>query len=81
MAEGIKTTWDDVSKKTVEIRGFTSCGQSARRNGRSNIDIICPFCNDRVTTYKWSLCGGGKRCGCGALFGSLGDAYKKLEEK
>ena len=38
--------------------------------------IECPFCFAEVKAYLWSLCGGGKNCGCGALFGSHGNAYK-----
>jgi hypothetical protein len=37
--------------------------------GRSRFDTFCPFCDERVTIYVWSMSGGGKKCpGCGSLF-------------
>jgi len=45
--------------------------------GRSTVDLRCPFCEARVTAYKWSLAGGGKRCTCGAKFTSLGTSVKR----
>ena len=42
----------------------------------SNISYFyCPFCGDEVKAYVWSICGGGKRCDCGALFGAHGVGY------
>jgi hypothetical protein len=46
--------------------------------GRSYCYITCPFCGERVRAYVWSLAGGGKRCPCGALHGSLGQSHKKV---
>jgi hypothetical protein len=40
--------------------------------GRSTLDIECPFCSTVTTAYLWSLAGGGKKCGCGALHTSRG---------
>jgi hypothetical protein len=34
-----------------------------------------------VKAYLWSLSGCGKRCSCGALFYSLGTAWKRLPEQ
>ena len=48
--------------------------------GRSRVIFNCPFCTNKVTAYMWSLCGGGKRCDCGAIFGSGGTGYR-LKEK
>ena len=45
--------------------------------GRSYCTITCPFCGAQVRAYIWSLCGGGKRCPCGTLHGSMGQTYKK----
>lgn len=35
-------------------------------------DIRCPFCNNVVRAYHWSLAGGGKLCTCGAKHNSFG---------
>ena len=62
----------------VETRDFAiEGGRSAP--GRSTVVILCPYCNAHVTAYLWSLAGGGKRCECGALFGSTGNAYQWRE--
>jgi len=46
-------------------------------HGKTRVTIECPFCEEYVTAYVWSLCGGGKRCTkCKALFGSFGLAYQ-----
>lgn len=37
--------------------------------GKSRVWLRCPFCKGTVEAYVWSLCGGGKRCDCGALAG------------
>ncbi len=47
--------------------------------GTSYCYIKCPFCGDRVKTYIWSISGGGKRCDCGALFDSRGNAFHLTE--
>ena len=44
--------------------------------GRSTEWIVCPFCYEHVETYIWSRCGGGKKCGCGAML-CRATAYKK----
>lgn len=36
--------------------------------------FACPFCDTSVKAYVWSLAGGGKRCGCGAMFSYYGGA-------
>lgn len=45
---------------------YTVVGEMSRSNGRSSIDIQCPFCLAVIEAYLWSLAGGGKRCTCGA---------------
>jgi hypothetical protein len=73
-----KTTFRDIA--TAESRDYErSATYSAV--GRSYCYITCPFCRERVKVYIWSLAGGGKRCPCGALHGSLGATYKKAETK
>ncbi|MDD3236828.1 MAG: hypothetical protein PHV37_01865 [Candidatus Gastranaerophilales bacterium] len=37
-------------------------------HGRSTIILNCPFCNNKVEAYKWSISGCGKKCSCGAKF-------------
>lgn len=59
----------------VEAREYTIAGTYSKDNGRTEVDIICPFCGERITARTWSLAGGGKRCTCGALFGSRGMAW------
>ncbi len=59
----------------VEARPYTVLAVHSRESGRTEVDIRCPFCRSTVTARKWSLAGGGKRCVCGALFGSTGSAY------
>jgi hypothetical protein len=47
--------------------------------GRSHHRAACPFCNQMMTIYIWSLRGGGKRCtnaDCKAMLGSTGTAFK-----
>ena len=43
-----------------------------QRFGRGTVKIVCPFCDDHVTAYVWSLNGGGKKCSCGALHTGMG---------
>lgn len=38
--------------------------------GRTSEMVVCPFCFTHTLTYRWSRCGGGKRCQCGAMLGS-----------
>lgn len=66
-------TWAETGGPGVERRTYETRGGSSR-NGRSTVVIVCPWCTAHVTAYLWSLAGGGKRCDCGALFGSTGTA-------
>lgn len=36
-------------------------------NSRVHELVRCPFCEAEVWTHRWSRCGSGKRCACGAL--------------
>lgn len=70
--------WDGVFKGLeaglIEGRPYSVLSRTDRV-GRSSVDARCPFCKTRRTIFIWSLCGGGHRCTCGALFGSEGTAY------
>lgn len=39
-----------------------------RSDGRTAVDIECPYCERVARAYVWSLAGSGKRCECGARF-------------
>lgn len=73
-----KTTFSD-ARNGAEHRTFT-----VHRTGLEYPSSIiwyfrCPWCDHEIKAYLWSLAGGGKRCLCGAIFGSTG-GYK-LPEK
>lgn len=73
-----KTTWVDKGSPDCEEKDYAAY-EGKKEHGKSTMIIVCPYCESHVTAYKWSLCAGGKRCGCGALFGSRGIAYKLKE--
>lgn len=61
-------------ERAIEHRTYRAVpGES--RMGRSTIIVPCPFCKRPIVAYIWSIAGGGKRCDCGALFATGGDAY------
>lgn len=72
------TTHADMSRPECLVLPYRVV-RMAPAMGRTSIDIVCPFCLSVVTAYTWSLAGGGKRCGCGALLGWRGRAYKMPE--
>jgi hypothetical protein len=49
--------------------------------GRSRIVFYCPFCDERVEAYTWSLAGSGKRCLCGAMHYRDGSLLRKPGDK
>lgn len=49
-------------------------------SGRTYCYITCPFCQAQVKAFIWSLCGGGKKCDCGAKHGGFGLTYKPIIE-
>lgn len=53
---------------------YSTAGRS--EIGKSAVHIECPFCRAVSTAYLWSLAGSGKRCSCGAMFTSYGEAYQ-----
>ena len=68
--------FEDVFKQSDVIDSREYVELSERREfGTSRVILRCPFCGRRVVAYIWSMAGGGKRCECGAIFGSLGQAH------
>lgn len=50
-----------------EMRKFKVLRKTSRPNGRTSIDIRCPFCKTVVEAFVMSLAGCGKRCECGVI--------------
>lgn len=55
-----------------EFRPSINLGVRSSRHGRSTMMVKCPFCEEEIEVYIWSLVGSGKRCSCGALLGTYG---------
>ena len=72
-----KTTYKDMAEAEQRDHWSTAVRPAF---GRSYCYITCPFCGQDVKAFIWSLCGGGKRCPCGALHCSNGVTYKKKEK-
>lgn len=72
----VLTKFSDMHRPGCEARAY-KVKSERREHGRSTIRFDCPFCDAEIEAYIWSLCGGGKRCGCGAIFGGLGQGYKR----
>ena len=70
-----RTKWSDV--RNAEQREYVVNLATLERPSSVVHWIECPWCKREVKAYLWSLAGGGKRCSCGALFGSLGFAWKR----
>lgn len=70
-----RTVFADINTPACESKPY-ALTQVYSRVGRTRVDIDCPYCQRTVTAFLWSLSGGGKRCPCGAIFGSRGTAYK-----
>lgn len=70
------TRYADISKPECEKLPYKVLSQGLEHPSSVTWHIECPYCFAEVKAYLWSLCGGGKRCNCGALFGSHGTAYK-----
>lgn len=49
--------------------------RTSPEHGRTRLLLECAFCGFELWAYQWSLCGGGKRCDCGAIIGSDGKEY------
>lgn len=74
-----KTKFEDQHKPNCERRKYTIHAHSLERPSSRIVYFHCPYCNIEIKAYVWSLCGGGKRCECGAIFGSKGVGYKLQE--
>ena len=51
----------------TEWRPITETLETRREFARTRDLIRCPFCRRTVWAYRWSRCGNGKKCACGAL--------------
>lgn len=76
-----KTRYADINKPECEHREYRVTRTGMERPSSRIVYIECPFCKDEVKCYVWSISGGGKRCGCGALLSSTGEAHKMPERK
>jgi hypothetical protein len=66
----------------AERRAWECLGISRKPNGRSGMEVRCPFCGFRFWAYVWSLNGSGKRCenqDCRAKVTPWGYAYDDME--
>lgn len=63
-----------------EFRPTIDLGVRSSRHGRSTMMVKCPFCEEELEVYIWSLAGSGKRCSCGALLGMYG-CVKEVENE
>lgn len=70
-----RTSHNDISNPNTQQRPYTAV-ERYREMGRVHLTLTCPFCTNETYAFAWSLAGGGKRCDCGALFGSRNIAYK-----
>ena len=69
--------FEDTRGDNVTTRQYQTHRVGLEHTSSNTIYFNCPFCEDEIKAYVWSLCGGGKRCpGCGALFGGHGNGYQ-----
>ncbi len=68
----------NIERSYVVVATGVESDRTSRRTQKT-ITAICPFCQERVLIFIWSLGGSGKLCQCGAKFQSGGKAYKMLE--
>lgn len=79
-----KVTWEDIGEhhhgKNHLIEKESKVGYySPRANGRSSVQVTCPFCETTIDCYLWSFTACGKRCDCGAMLARI-SAYHFKEE-
>lgn len=53
-----------------EERKVKEIYEGKSEHGRSTIILKCPFCDEKIEAFIWSLRGCGKKCACGAKFNS-----------
>ena len=46
-----------------EFRPSINLGVRSSRHGRSTMMVKCPFCEEEIEVYIWSLAGSGKKGG------------------
>lgn len=71
----MKTTFEGINRG-AECRAYTVHRKTLERPSSIVLYFDCPWCGCEIKAYLWSLSGGGKRCDCGAIFGSRGNGYK-----
>ena len=76
----MKTTFDDVHKENCEHKSFAVHRTGLESPSSRIVYFDCPWCEIEIKAYVWSMCGGGKRCECGAIFGGSG-GHKLMEKK
>lgn len=69
-----KTSFSDM-RRGAEKRGYAVHRQGLEYPSSITWYFDCPWCGHEIKAYLWSLSGGGKRCACGAIFGT-GGGYK-----
>jgi len=75
MAQKKGPTWEQINApgaNNIESRDYPGYTRKWSEHGKARVQVNCPFCKQPVIAYLWSLSGGGKRCYCGAMFGSSG---------
>lgn len=78
MAKKKGPTWEQINApgaNNIEARQSGGYLRKITQMGKTRVVLRCPFCKGEVTAYVWSLSGGGKRCGCGAMAGGEGTFY------
>lgn len=77
----MKPTFDEAARhpERFESRLFQVKRRGLEPPSSVTLYFDCPFCGSEIKAYLWSLSGGGKKCGCGALFTASGKArhYKR----
>lgn len=60
---------DDIHRRRNELdfREVTVKRETLTPPSSITLFYDCPFCQQEVKAFYWSLCGSGKRCNCGAL--------------
>jgi len=66
-------------KQQVEVKD-NKMYNYIKRFGRSSCLILCPFCNQEIIAFIWSLAGSGKKCTCGVLH-TTGQSFKLLKSE
>ncbi len=70
------TQFTDITKPECEVREYHVLRRTVERPSSVVWYFDCPWCGTEIKAYLWSLSGGGKRCGCGAIFAARGQGYK-----